>query len=271
MPARRPSHRRQRSLTAKWLVLGIRKADDVQYGKTNALLVPLKSGDHRRRYSTGMRLAVKPYIPGPTECHVLLTSVRGPAELFTLGQVDYAIARDLGHVRLDTFQEAWVREHDAHWIETVLPHLAAGVCEQDKVLERFRNRWAPKLAWLLRFKIDIAAEPRLLAARSDELYVTNEAMALKGEMPALTEDEWKTHIGPDSRYRASERVTTMLSDRAARGHAERFEDAKAKARAKGYDIRDECRRYERLVQNGLEDKALRQLELLEARVFPVAA
>lgn len=267
MPARRPSHRRQRNLQGKWLVLGINKTNEVQYHGLQAVLLPLRSGDHRRRYSTGQRLAVKPYVPGPTECHVHVTDVRGPASMFSLGQVDYTIARELGHVRLDTFQEAWVREHDTLWCEKVLPGLAVGVCEQDKILERFQSRWASKLAWLIRFRVDIAAEPRLLAARSDELYVTNEAMALKGEMPALTEDEWGTHVGPKSPYRIADRITQKRSET----WQARLAAAKADARERGRDIRSECRRFDLLMAQGKTEKAMRQLDLLEARVFPVAA
>jgi hypothetical protein len=43
-------------------------------------------------------------------------------------------------------------------------------------------------------RVERALPPRLLAERSDELYVENPARALDGEPEALTENDWKRHI-----------------------------------------------------------------------------
>ena len=263
----RPSRRRERGLTAKALVLGHEPTAILHEDRT-AHLLPVKSSDHRSRYSAGMRLAVKEMVPGPTACNVIVTSVHGPREMFTLGQVTVRVARELGHVRLDAFWRYWIVNHDQAWIGRAIE---AGTDTEEEIARRFEQRWSGKLAWLIRFRIDRTAAPRLLAARSDELYVESDATALRGELPALTEDEWKLHIGPQSRYRERDRLAAQRAARVAKAWPERIAAARVAAKAKGADIRDECRRYERLVEQGKTEKALRQLERIEERAFPVAA
>jgi hypothetical protein len=262
---RRPSRRKERNPSARWLVTGLTAATAILHNGRTAHIQPVRSGDHRSRYSTGQRLALKPYVPGPTDANLIITSVQGPREQFHLADVDYQTARDLGYVRLDDFQIAWVLEHDQDWLDR------QDAPTNDTILARFQHRWAGKLAWLLRFRIDPTAAPRLLAARSDELYVQNEAMALKGEMPALYEDQWKLHVGPQSRYREQDRLAVRRAEREAKTAQDRLLEAKRAAKAKGADIRDECRRFERLTEQGKTDKAMRQLALIEARTFPAAA
>ena len=263
----RPERRRQRSLAAKALVLGQPAAAILHQGRT-AHLLPVKSTDHRGRYAVGMRLGVKEMVPGPTACHVIVTAVHGPREAFTLGDVTYPIARELGHMHLSAFWRYWLVNHDQAWIGRAIE---AETDTDEEIARRFESRWAGKLAWLIRFRVDREAPPRLLAARSDELYVENDAMALHGEMPALSEEEWKTHIGPDSAFRRAQRERERKAWRESQLWENRLVAAKAAAKAKGYDVRDEVRRFERLMGQGKIEKAMRQLELLEARVFPVAA
>lgn len=261
---RRPSHRRQPRPTATSIILGHSSAPILHQGR-RAHLQTVTSRDHHKRYQPGQRLAVREYFPGPAECHVIVTDVTGPADGFTLGQVDYDIARELGHHRLDAFRVAWVTAHDHDWLAV---HFDA---TEEEFLARFERRWAHKLAWLIEFRIDTAAPPRLLAARSDEIYVENDAQALRGEMPALSEAEWETHVGPRSHYRRREHEQARRLERETLGWPDRLAAAKAAAKAKGYDIRDEVRRFDRLIQNGKTAKAMTQLARIEQRVFPLAA
>lgn len=295
---RRPSHHKQPRAQASWLVPGY-SASDILHGARTTHLITAKSSDHRKRYAPGQRLAVKDYVPGPTVCHVRLNTVRGPAgeTPFTLGDVDFTIARALGHVRLDDFRIDWVRHNDQAWWERADQEAAAASVEPDELrganeilderaLERFNRRWAPKLAWLLTFTVDTVAQPRMLAAApsiydpqkenaegrdEDRGYTTADARALNGEHPALTDTEWAAHVGPESPYRRAERIAAQKQAREAKGWQERLAWAKSTAKAKGADIRDECRRFDRLMEQGKTEKAMRQLELIEQRVFPAAA
>jgi hypothetical protein len=264
---RSTARRKQRNLSARWLVTGTNAATAILHNGRTAHLQPVRSGDHRSRYSPGQRLALKAYVPGPTDANLIIDSVQGPRQHFHLGDVDYQTARDLGYIRLDDFQIAWVEEHDPDWLD----RYQGDTPITDAIVARFQQRWAGKLAWLLRFHIDPTAAPRMLAARSDELYVENEAMALKGEMPALYEDQWKLHVGPQSRYREQDRLAQRRAEREAKTSEARLLDAKRAAKAKGADIRDECRRFERLTEQGQTEKAMRQLALIETRAFPAAA
>lgn len=286
------TRRRARGITAKAIVLGEPATPILHEGRT-AHLAPVRSGDHRARYTPGMRLAIKQMVPGPTACHVTVTSVRGPRDEFTLGQLAYLDARALGHTRLDHLWRRWITNHDQAWLGRAID---AGTDTDDEIARRFETRWSGKLAWLIRFQLDRTAAPRLLAdetgssdqfkldrdgrwiysprqdeRESDRGYTSSDSRALAGELPALTDSEWERHIRPAAEARRTERLAAAFAGRAALGHEQRLADAKAKARSKGYDIRDEVRRYEHLARNGQHDKALRQLEILETRVFPIAA
>jgi hypothetical protein len=181
----RSSHRRARKPTASWIVAGPRGARAISRGDITMHVRPVRSGDHAKRYQPGMRLAVKMCVGikgmSDTLCRVHVLQVQGPRDQMTAGQIGFAEARMLGHRTTDEFRVAWVAEYDQDWTG-------------DDPLARFDARWAGKLIWAVRFEVDIAEAPRLLAVRSDELYVENEAMALRGEMPALSEADYKRHV-----------------------------------------------------------------------------
>jgi hypothetical protein len=263
MSTPRPTRRRTSNPRASAIVLGQPATGIIHKGVT-AHLLPHRSSDHRSRYSTGQRLAIKIMVPGPTACHVTLTAVHGPKQHFTLGQLTIQDARALGYTRLDHLWRNWITNHDQTWLGRAIDN------DQDtdeEIARRFQTRWADKLAWLLHFNIDHAAAPHLLAARSDELYVENPAMALRGELPALRPDEWDTHIGPKSPYR----IADHLAAKRAQTWQARLAEATEHATHRGKDIRDELRRFNRLITDGKIEKAMRQLELLEQRIYPAAA
>lgn len=299
--------RKQRRRDARWLVTGIPTATAIQHHGRTAHLQPHRSSDHPKRYTPGQHLALKAYVPGPTEAHLILTGVRGPREPFYLGDVDYGIARELGHVQLDHFQEAWVQEHDVDWYhcaddqageDSVKPDAVKGANEllYERTLERFERHWSKKLAWLLTFRLDTATAPRMLAAspesagsyrigtdnrwhyvprederESDRGYTSTDSRSLQDEKPALTDDEWEAHIGPRSRYREWDRLREQKRDREAQPLRDRLRAAQAAARTKGYDIRPETRRLEHALVKGRTEQARQHLALIERRVFPVAA
>jgi hypothetical protein len=247
---RKPSSRRAAAPTAKWLVTGLSIAAEIKYGRRTTHLLPCKPSHHRRRFHEGQRLSVRAYVGGPSECHVTVTS----AERVQLRDIDYPTVRELGYIRVDGFRAAWVADNEPAY--------------KDDGLERFDHRYAHKDVWLIRFRVERAVPPRLLAERSDELYVDTAARALREEMPALSEEEWRTHIAPASRDREHARQLMLTAARSEQSVAVRVAHARSAAAAKGLDLRSEFRRYDRLVLHDRVGDAVRQLELIESRVFP---
>jgi hypothetical protein len=60
----------------------------------------------------------------------------------------------------------------------------------------------------------------------------------------------------------------LAKARSEQSVAVRVAQARSAAVAKGLDLRSEFRRYDRLVLHGRVGDAVRQLELIESRVFP---
>jgi hypothetical protein len=172
----KPSSRRQAAPTAKWLVLGMTEARLVVHGQRTTHLTPVKPSHHYKRYLPAQRLAVKSYVGGVTECHVVVTD----AERIQLGHVDYGLVRELGYIRVDAFQEAWVAEHEPDF--------------DGEPLERFQRRHAHKEIWVIRFALDRTLPDRYMAQNSEEGYTESAARGLKDEPPALHDHEWKQHV-----------------------------------------------------------------------------
>jgi hypothetical protein len=139
----------------------------------------------------------------------------------------------LGYRTTDEFRAAWVREYDALTFT------------DDDALARFDSRWAGKLVWAVRFEVDIAEAPRLLAVRSDELYVENEAMALRGEMPALSEADYDRHVAKRREVTTQQYIDlereTRLAEQERMTLGQRLDRAIAEARAGGLSTTREVR------------------------------
>jgi hypothetical protein len=248
-----PSRRKQPGPVAKWLVTGTRAAGEIARGDRTVHAIPVRAQDHPRRYNEGRVLLVKSYVGGRTEARVNVHD----ASRVRLDTVGFDLARELGARNVDHFKESWVLEHDEY--------------DGDDLIGRFDGRWAGREVWIVRFSVDRTLPPRLLASKSEELYVESQARAMPDELPALSEDEWRTHVHEPSRKRAEARLDDQAKLRREAGLYPRIVSAKAQARLKGYDVRDEVRRLDRLIVQGRVDAVVRQLELLEARVYPRAA
>lgn len=283
------TRRRDRNPKASAIVLGVPASAILHHGRT-AHLLPHHSSDHPGRYKPGQRLAVKTMVPGPTECHVTLTTVNGPRQRFTLGQITIADARALGHTRLDTLWRHWITNNDQEWLGR---QITAGTDTDTEIARRFNTRWSSRLTWLLRFELAATIEPpRLLAAgggcnwqeireaqearehfraprdtEADHGYTASDSRSLDEAGVGLTDTQWETHIGPKSPYRTAERLATKR----AMTWQVRLADAKEEARRRSKDIRDECRRFDKLIREDKMEKAIRQLELIEQRVYQIAA
>lgn len=180
----KPSHRRAPKPQASWLIVGYDTSRQIlHHGRTTHIL-PVRSSDHRKRYTTGQRLSVKAFVGGPTECHVNLVQV----DRIQLRDVDYPTARELGHIRVDVFREAFAGP-DHKWV------------------------------WVLRFAVDRTVPARLLAqtgrasvsyrkledgrwqyvqrpedAETDRGYTSVSSQSPRDEPAALDDDEWKRHV-----------------------------------------------------------------------------
>jgi hypothetical protein len=271
----KPSSRRAARPTASWLVTGPTIASQIQYGHRTTYMQPVKPSHHRRRYHDGQRLSLKGYVGGSTLAHLIVTD----AERIQLGHVDYGLVRELGYIRVDAFQEAWVAEHDpAH---------------EGDPLERFQRRHAHREMWVIRFALDRTETPRMLAqagrdrgshyvgsdgrwhyrpgaedAEADRGYTSVDALSLRDVGRALDDEAWERHVGKAARDREVRRQAMLLADRAALDTGQRASYARHAANTKGLDMRSEFRLYDRLVRLERVVEALRQLELIESRVFP---
>jgi hypothetical protein len=148
-----------------WLVTGLRVASEIQYGRRTTYMLPVKPNHHRRRFHEGQRLSLKAFVGGSTLAHVVVSD----AERIQLGQVDYGLVRELGYMRLDAFQEAWVAEHDPTF--------------EGDPLERFQRRHAHREVWVVRFALDRTDSGGLMAARSEEGYTDSPARAVPRRCP----------------------------------------------------------------------------------------
>jgi hypothetical protein len=213
-----PSRRRQPNPSAKWLVLGLTEARLVAHGQRSVHIAFVKPSDHRKRYVAGQRLQVRAFVGGPTEARVTVTT----AERIQLADVDYGLVRELGYVRLDQFQVTWVERHDEAWAAKLLEefpdHADVGerFCRKEK---RFHARHAHRDIWVIRFDLDRAETPRMLAqggrdratyrklpdgrwqcaegaedAEADRGYTSVDAFSLREAGRALSDEEWKESV-----------------------------------------------------------------------------
>lgn len=304
----RTSRRRERGLAAKALVTGFNPSD-ILHGGCRAVLVPLRPErdakdkalprpHHWKRFAVGQLLAVKEYVPGPTAFNVRLVYVHGPKgdgslsdQSFTLGDVDTQIARELGHYRLDAWMRYWVVNHDQDWYVEQLTD--GGPATDEQIKARFDTNWEGTPVWLLRFDIETGEEAARFLARgggasdykagddrrwycaprsedeerdSDRGYTATLSLAAD-ELPGLSDSDWAKHVGPKSPYRIAERVQSKKAET----WQSRYATAKQEAKERRKDVRSECRRFDLLIAQGKTEKAMRQLELIEARLLPLAA
>lgn len=282
------TRRRDRPYKSSAIVLG-HPATGILHQGVTAHLQRYRSSDHQSRYAAGQRLAVKVMVPGPNACHIIVTDVQGPKQEYTLGQLTIQDARALGHTRLDHLWRHWITNHDQAWLGRAIEN---GEDTEQEIARRFGTEWASKRAWLLRFEIDHAETPRMLSSivggspqfraghdrrweyvpRQDEQeadrgYTSSDSMSVRDSGVALTDHQWETHIGPKSPYR----IADHLAAKKALTWQARLAEATEAAQQRRKDIRDERRRFDRLMADGKIDKAMRQLEIIEQRVYPIAA
>ncbi len=168
--------------TSDWIV----RKDGTRRRRPAARVIQLDGVLYRAcRYQPGRTYSVQTGRGRHGQHRILVTSVRREP----VGAIDYPAARAEGFRTVDEFKVAWVRIHDAAWISREQIDLLdaldpadvpwehferftisappAGIAPVTWVLlERFRQRHAATLVWVITFEL-IGDVPRLLAPAGD--------------------------------------------------------------------------------------------------------
>lgn len=269
---RRPSKRREPGPTAKQLVTGYSPSEILHHGRRAALL-PLLAGHKPLRFAPGRTLAVREMNTSPVACHVEITDVRSPfePELFTLGQVDYGIVRELGHIHLAAFRHAWLLNHDQDW---VADRFAAGELTEEAEAGRFEIAWNEAPSWLLRFEVvtQVVEKPRLLSSQG---YTSSLSLAIPEEPEALTEEQYEKHVAPRRGMANGQwlALAEAVNDRARQDLllAERLERVERDANRRGVDVTGDMWRIRKRMATVSSTSLEKSISAVEQRVYRVAA
>lgn len=262
-----PSRRRDPNPRARDLAVGHDNAKAIHRGTVTLHLRPVRATDHHRRYAPDRPLNVRAFVGGPTWCKIIIiTTERAPLT----SALTLANAKQAGYRTTAELQEAHERSY--------------GTGRSDRQV------------WIIRFRLDATELPRLLAAtgdvpssyklgadgrwryveshderEGDRGYTSIASRALNDEMPALTDDDYRKHIAGDAKTRELERTIQQQAERETTAIPARVAQARARARANGYEMRDEFRLLDRLIAQQRTTDIDAQLRMIESRVFPRAA
>jgi hypothetical protein len=161
-------------------------------------------------YERGQRKAIKVSRVAEAACHILLTACHKERH----GEVTYNDAVAMGFKTREQYKAYWVRLFDVGWVQRHEPTINKpdGTSEReilpDGVLaDRFDARHADNEVWVLTFEVE-RDTPLLLAANSDELYVSTPGRAMEGEPEAINTARLRPHWEDEAAQRRA----------AARGH-----------------------------------------------------
>jgi len=154
-------------------------------GQSVELVKPLvpKAGD---------RFPIKAASDKPVMCRVVVRSLSTERH----GAISFADVRASGYRTTVEYKAAWVRRHDAGWIEGKEVTTGAGGVEDvnrfltDELLAvRFDERWAGRDVYVLHVEVDRTGERYLAAdpAAMETDYVRSPVRALAGEPAAVDE------------------------------------------------------------------------------------
>lgn len=145
-------------------------------GRKTTHRIPARAGDDAAhgRYRPGSDHAVCPG-GAPSIGRIVITRV----DRCALGTITDAQVAAEGYADLVAFVRAWLTAHDSAY-RPALEHAT-----DEEALDRFRTRHAGRETWVLSFVVDPTAPVRLLAARSEDGYVTHRYRALPDEPEAV--------------------------------------------------------------------------------------
>lgn len=252
----------------------------VRQGRKTQTRRPTRSGEPCR-YRQGKDYAVQPGRGQSATCRIMVDEVRQER----LGDIAFADARAEGFTTTEDFKAAWVAIHDRAWLEHETAMLDEAENDDGVVLDRdvwlarrsldmFAERHAHRDVWVIRFRLHAEEELRLLALRSDELYVTNSAQALPGEPEAVDEDTQKritANAGTVQRQWGSIEQARRDRDRALLSREDQLVRLRRAARLRSVDASRELWALQNMLATAPEDRFVAKVRKTEAKVFRLAA
>jgi hypothetical protein len=159
-------------------------------------LATRKDADRRGRSATYWIEPWTPVVGHEVTVHGYRIAITAKARR-TAGDLTYEDAKAEGHGNIDNAKRAWVREHDAVWIDRHKVNLAAalgpGVVDAI-LLERFERRWTDEPAWIVGVA-PTAARPLFMARVSGATSSRSMSIDPDAEMPGK---EWLDKYAKDA-------------------------------------------------------------------------
>jgi hypothetical protein len=138
-------------------------------------------------------------------------------------------------------------------------------------LDMFDQRHADKPVWVITFHLHHDEQIRLLALRSDELYVTNAAQALPGEPEAVdehTQREITRRSGTVQRQWGSIEQAHRDRDRALLSREDQIVRLRRAARLRSVDASRELWALEKMLAHGTHENFVAKVQKTEAEGVP---
>jgi uncharacterized protein YhfF len=255
-------------------------ARQIRQGRKTQTRRPVKPGEPCR-YREGKSYAVQPGRGQTATCRIHITSVR----LETAGEIAFTDARAEGFTTTDDFKTYWVAIHDKAWLDHETRMLEDAENDDGVILDRelwltrrsldmFDQRHADKPVWVITFHLHHDEQIRLLALRSDELYVTNAAQALPGEPEAVdehTQREITRRSGTVQRQWGSIEQAGRDRDRALLSREDQIVRLRRAARLRSVDASRELWALEKMLAHGTHENFVAKVQKTERKVFQIAA
>lgn len=237
-------------------------------GKKTQTRRPIK-GDDPCRYQPGKSYAVQPGRGKPAAFRITIVDVRQEAA----GEITLEAAVAEGFRSTDAFKAYWVGLHDKAWLEKLADDWADPYDERydDLVRDRFHARHAHRPVWVITFELDRTEQPRYVAEGWPD-YTTSAHLALAGEPEALSDADWKRHVGERApmtatQYRVQE-VNRYEQERQLLAQEERITRARRKAAMNGVDISRELWLLRSMQAKGSAPHQLaKRVEIVERKAF----
>jgi hypothetical protein len=240
------------------------------------------------RYREGKSYAVQPGRGQAAVCRIMVTEVRQER----LGDIAFMDARAEGFQTTEDFKAYWIAIHEKTWLEHETAMLNEAENDDGVILDR--DTWlmrrsldmfhrprrgnlpshADRLVWVISFHLHAEDEIRLLALRSDEIYVTNPAQALPHEPEAVDVDTQK-RITQDAGMTTGQWIALEQGhrdrDRALLSREDQIVRLRRAARLRSIDATRELWALENMLGTATDDRFVAKVRKTETKVFQIAA
>lgn len=237
--------------------------------------------DQPCRYREGKDYAVQPGRGQAATCRIHVDQVRREP----VGLIAFTDARAEGFTTTDEFKVAWVAIHEKAWLEHEIGMLEDAENDDGVVLDRdlwlmrrsldmFERKHALRPVWVIRFHLHHVEEIRLLALRSDEIYVSNAAQAMPHEPEAVDASAQKRiteNAGTVQRQWGSIEQARRDRDRALLSREDQIVRLRRAARLRSIDASRELFALEKMLPTAADDRFVAKVQKTEAKVFKIAA